>query len=176
MDVIQYPSKELRRVSSKITSKPDNLDKLVSNLIVTMYDYNGIGLAAPQVGIHKAIAVIDYEQLEGDKSPFAIINPKIIESEGTQTVEEGCLSVPGSPAAIDRHQFVKVVALDDNMNEVTYEAEGLQAAVFQHEIDHLYGTLFFDHLSRLKKDMYTRKIKKSIRRGEAWRSHTQTFL
>lgn len=116
------------------------LEVLIEDMLDTMYDANGVGLAAPQVGILKQVVVIDVSA-EGD-SPIILINPEIIEMDGEQTGEEGCLSVPGKSGVVTRPNYVKVKALDENMEEVIYEGTELLARAFCHEIDHLHGIVY----------------------------------
>ena len=113
---------------------------LIEDMLDTMYEANGVGLAAPQVGILKQVVVIDVS--EDSDSPIILINPEIIESDGEQTGEEGCLSVPGKSGVVTRPNYVKVKALDENMEEVIYEGTELLARAFCHEIDHLHGILY----------------------------------
>ena len=116
------------------------LEVLIEDMLDTMYEANGVGLAAPQVGILKQVVVIDVSP-DGD-SPIILINPEIIETDGSQTGEEGCLSVPGKSGVVTRPNYVKVKALDDNMEEVIYEGTELLARAFCHEIDHLHGVVY----------------------------------
>ena len=116
------------------------LEVLIDDMLDTMYDANGVGLAAPQVGILKQVVVIDISA-DGD-SPIVLINPEIIEMDGEQTGEEGCLSVPGKSGVVTRPNYVKVKALDENMEEVIYEGTELLARAFCHEIDHLHGIVY----------------------------------
>lgn len=116
------------------------LQVLIEDMLDTMYEANGVGLAAPQVGILKQVVVIDVSP-EGD-SPIILINPEIIESDGSQTGEEGCLSVPGKSGVVTRPNYVKIKALDENMEEVIYEGTELLARAFCHEIDHLHGVVY----------------------------------
>ena len=116
------------------------LQVLIEDMLDTMYEANGVGLAAPQVGILKQVVVIDVSP-EGD-SPIILINPEIIETDGSQTGEEGCLSVPGKSGVVTRPNYVKVKALDENMEEVIYEGTELLARAFCHEIDHLHGVVY----------------------------------
>ena len=116
------------------------LEVLIEDMLDTMYDANGVGLAAPQVGILKQVVVIDISA-DGD-SPIVLINPEIIEMDGEQTGEEGCLSVPGKSGVVTRPNYVKVKALDENMEEVIYEGTELLARAFCHEIDHLHGLVY----------------------------------
>lgn len=112
---------------------------LIGDMLETMYEYHGVGLAAPQVGVLKQIVVIDVGE-----GPIVLINPEIIEASGEQTGEEGCLSVPGKWGIVTRPEHVKVRALDQEMNQVELEGEGLLARAFCHEIDHLFGELYVD--------------------------------
>ncbi len=123
-----------------VTEINRKLEILIEDMLDTMYEANGVGLAAPQVGILKQIVVIDVSE-EGD-DPIILINPEIIETEGSQTGEEGCLSVPGKSGVVTRPNYVKVRALDMDMNEVIYEGTELLARAFCHEIDHLHGILY----------------------------------
>ncbi len=116
------------------------LEVLIEDMLDTMYEANGVGLAAPQVGILKQVVVIDVSA-DGD-CPIVLINPEIIETDGEQTGEEGCLSVPGKSGVVTRPNYVKVKALDENMEEVIYEGTELLARAFCHEIDHLHGIVY----------------------------------
>lgn len=130
----------LNKECRPVTEMNQKLEILIEDMLDTMYEANGVGLAAPQVGILKQIVVIDVSP-EGDE-PIVLINPEIIETEGSQTGEEGCLSVPGKSGVVTRPNYVKVKALDMNMEEVIYEGAELLARAFCHEIDHLHGTLY----------------------------------
>lgn len=116
------------------------LQVLIEDMLDTMYEANGVGLAAPQVGILKQVVVIDVS--EDSDSPIILINPEILETDGEQTGEEGCLSVPGKSGVVTRPNYVKVKALDENMEEVIYEGTELLARAFCHEIDHLHGIVY----------------------------------
>ena len=131
----------LRKVCREITESNDRLKELVEDMIDTMYEANGVGLAAPQVGILKRVAVIDI----GD-GPVILINPVIVEQSGSQTGQEGCLSVPGKAGVVTRPNYVKVKALDLDMNEYFVEGEELMARALCHEIAHLDGDLYIDHV------------------------------
>lgn len=131
--VLTKECRPIKEVNQKLVT-------LIEDMLDTMYEANGVGLAAPQVGILKQIAVIDVSP-EGDE-PIILINPEIIETEGSQTGEEGCLSVPGKSGVVTRPNYVKVKALDLNMEEVIYEGSELLARAFCHEIDHLHGTMY----------------------------------
>ena len=131
----------LTKKSRPVDKMTPRLQELIDDMLDTMYEAMGVGLAAPQVGILRRIVVIDV----GD-GPIVLINPEIIESAGEQTGEEGCLSVPGMAGTVTRPEFVRVKAMDENMEEVIYEGEGLLARAFCHEIDHLDGVLYIDKM------------------------------
>lgn len=130
----------LTKVAKPVTEVNEKTIELIEDMLDTMYDAYGVGLAAPQVGILKRIVVIDVSE-EGD-SPIILINPEIIETSGSQTGDEGCLSIPGKNGTVTRPNYVKVKALNEEMEEVIYEGEGLLARAFCHEIDHLDGHLY----------------------------------
>lgn len=135
-----YGDSCLTKECKPITEMNQKIEILIEDMLDTMYEANGVGLAAPQVGILKQLVVIDVSQ-EGD-SPIILINPEIMESDGSQTGEEGCLSVPGKSGVVTRPNYVKVKALDENMEEVIYEGTELLARAFCHEIDHLHGIVY----------------------------------
>jgi peptide deformylase len=142
------------------------LRDLIADMWQTMYAAKGVGLAAPQVGISKRISVIDISVGEREEDKLVIINPEIIFKEGSQTGEEGCLSIPGFREPVTRANKVKVVASNEKGETVELEGEELLARALQHEIDHLNGILFTSHLSTLKRDMIRRKIRKLQKAGE----------
>ncbi len=129
----------LGKKCKEVTGITERTAVLIEDMLDTMYDAMGVGLAAPQVGILKRIVVIDVGE-----GPIILINPEILETSGSQTGEEGCLSVPGKSGCVTRPNYVKVKALDENMEEVIYEGEGLLARAFCHEIDHLDGHLYVE--------------------------------
>ena len=135
-----YGDSVLNKECKPVTEMNRKLEILIEDMLDTMYDANGVGLAAPQVGILKQLVVIDVSE-EGD-SPIILINPEIIETDGSQTGEEGCLSVPGKSGQVTRPNYVKVKALNENMEEVVYEGTELLARAFCHEIDHLHGVMY----------------------------------
>ncbi|MBV8549992.1 MAG: peptide deformylase [Acidobacteriaceae bacterium] len=142
------------------------LHELIVNMWETMYAAKGVGLAAPQVGINKRISVIDISVGEDESKKIVIINPEITSSEGKQTGEEGCLSIPGFREPVIRANTVKVHAQNEKGEQIELDGEELLARAFQHEIDHLNGILFINHLSTLKRDIIRRKIKKLQKAGE----------
>ena len=143
------------------------LNQFIDDMFETMYEHEGIGLAAPQVGVLNRVITID---IEGDKTnQVVLINPEILESEGETGIEEGCLSIPGHRALVPRKEKVKVKALNRQGEEVIYDADGLFAICIQHEIDHLNGVLFVDHISALKRQRIKekmQKLKKQIARAK----------
>jgi peptide deformylase len=164
-EVLQFPDKRLRRVSEPISEVTDEIRALARDMLEVMYDEPGIGLAAPQVGEAVRLIVVDTEWTEegNERDPLVLINPKLVEREGSITWTEGCLSVPDFQAEVERSERVRLEARDLEGREVVLDAEGLRAVCFQHEIDHLDGVLFIDRISRLKREMYVRKRKKQLR-------------
>ncbi|ALO40549.1 peptide deformylase [Pseudoalteromonas phenolica] len=161
LEVLRFPDERLRTVAEPVTEVNDEIRQIVKDMLETMYDENGIGLAATQVDIHKRIVVIDVSE-EGNE-PLVLINPEIIAKDGSTISEEGCLSVPQSYAKVDRAEQVTVKALNENGEEYTYEADGLLAICTQHELDHLMGKLFIDYLSPLKRQRIRKKLEKEAR-------------
>jgi len=139
-NIRKYGDSVLNKECKPIKEMNRRLEVLIEDMLDTMYEANGVGLAAPQVGILKQLVVIDISP-EGD-SPIVLINPEIIETDGSQTGEEGCLSVPGKQGVVTRPNYVKVKALNEDMEEVIYEGTELLARAFCHEIDHLHGIVY----------------------------------
>lgn len=160
--IIKYPNPNLRKVSEPVTIFDQSLSELIADMFETMYHDNGIGLAAPQINIHKQIVVIDISE---DKSQqYVIINPKFILKEGSASIDEGCLSVPlDYRAKVDRFSHVVVECQNEKGETYQIDASELLAICIQHELDHLQGKLFIDHISQLKRSMYDSKLKKAIR-------------
>ena len=159
--ILTEPNKILRQKSAPVDKVDSDIQKLMDDMLETMYAAPGIGLAAIQVGIPKKVIVLDIAQKEGQKNPIFIINPEIIEkSANNLTYEEGCLSVPGQFAEIDRPDKCHVKYLDYHGQPKEIRAEGMLATCIQHEIDHLEGILFIDYLSKLKKSMIIKKLSK----------------
>ena len=165
-EVLKFPDKRLREASQPITEISDEIRTLAEDMLEVMYDEPGIGLAAPQVDEFFRLIVVDTEwtQEDAERSPLVLVNPVLSEHEGEVTWTEGCLSVPDFEAEVERAERVCMTALDLDGNEVSIEASGLQAVCFQHEVDHLDGVLFIDHISRLKRNLYVQKRKKQLRR------------
>ena len=159
--ILTEPNKILREKSLLVEKIDEDLQKLMDDMLETMYAAPGIGLAAIQIGIPKRVIVLDIAQKEGSKNPIFFVNPEIIEkSENNSTYEEGCLSVPGQFAEIDRPDKCYVKYLDYHGQAKEIKAEGMLATCIQHEIDHLEGILFIDYLSKLKKSMIVKKLSK----------------
>jgi len=159
--ILVEPDPFLRRKSKKVEKVDDDVRSLMNDMLETMYDAPGIGLAAIQIGVPKRIIVMDLAKENEKKQPLYFVNPEIItKSEIDLTYEEGCLSVPGQFAEIDRPDRCKIKYLDYDGKEQILNAEGLLATCIQHEIDHLEGILFIDYLSKLKRSMITKKLSK----------------
>ena len=162
--LIILPDPILRQVSKPVERVDDDLRRLADDMLETMYDAPGIGLAAIQIGLPLQMLVIDLAKDDQPKEPQIIINPQIVAHGDEPSVyEEGCLSIPEYYAEVERPASVTVTYLDRDGKQQTIEAEGLMATCLQHEIDHLNGVLFIDHISKLKRDMVMRKFKKLAR-------------
>lgn len=158
LEILETPDPRLRTVAKPVTRFDDELGGLIDDMIETMYDANGIGLAATQVNVHQRLLVLDVS--ENQDTPRVYINPEIIESEGSETCEEGCLSVPGIYAEVSRAEKIRVSARDREGQAFEEELGGMHAICLQHEIDHLNGRLFIDYLSPLKRRMVIKKLEK----------------
>tara|TARA_B100001175_G_scaffold149774_1_gene126967 strand:+ start:763 stop:1281 length:519 start_codon:yes stop_codon:yes gene_type:complete len=160
--ILTEPNKDLRQISKNVDTVGKEEQKLMDDMLDTMYAANGIGLAAIQIGIPKRIIVMDLSKKEGEKEPLYFVNPIIIERNiDKSTYEEGCLSVPNQFAEIDRPSKCDVEYLDYHGKKKLLKAEGLLATCIQHEMDHLEGILFIDYLSKLKKSMIIKKLSKN---------------
>jgi len=158
--ILTEPDPFLRQKSTDVEKVDNNIRKLMDDMLETMYDAPGIGLAAIQIGVPKRVIVIDLSRDE-KKTPMYFVNPKIIvKSEINSTYEEGCLSVPGQFAEVDRPDKCHISYLDYNGQKQELKAEGLLATCIQHEMDHLEGILFIDYLSKLKKNLIVKKLSK----------------
>lgn len=161
LEILEFPDPRLRMVAKPVESFDDALRRLIDDMIETMYDADGIGLAATQVNVHKQFLVLDVS--EAQDQPREYINPEIIEEEGAVTCEEGCLSVPTIYAEVKRAETVRVKAFDRHGEVFEEDLEGMHAICLQHEMDHLKGTLFVDYLSPLKQRMVRKKLEKQRR-------------
>ena len=161
-EIVTFPDERLRQKCALVTKFDDALKELTDDMFETMYDDEGIGLAAPQIGISQRIVVIDIPEEGGvqGENRLILINPVITKKEGEVPSEEGCLSVPDYRAEITRAEKVTLEAQDVNGEKKVYEADGLLAICMQHELDHLDGKLFIDYLSRLKRDRLLTKYRK----------------
>lgn len=168
LDIVTFPDKFLKQPTKAVDNIDGRLQHLIDDMATTMYEAPGIGLAAIQVGIDQSLLVYDIKPSDEGRLLNVLINPKIVDREGEIISEnEGCLSVPDFRATVKRAERVLVEALDRDGNPLRIEAEGLHAIVLQHEIDHLNGTLFIDHISALKRQMYERRIKKQLRQNNS---------
>jgi len=158
LSILQYPDPRLYTKARRVDAVDDSVRKLVSDMAETMYAAPGIGLAATQVDVHKQVIVIDVS--DDHSELLTLINPEILEKDGVQVGEEGCLSVPGFYEEVERAEHVRVRALDRNGKPFELEAEGLLAVCIQHEMDHLEGKVFVDYLSRLKQSRIKAKMQK----------------
>lgn len=152
--------KVLRKKAREVVEVDKELEKLVEDMTETMYHKQGVGLAAPQVGVSKRVIVFDNVDLPYGTESRALINPRIVEQEGNCREEEGCLSIPEIVEVVDRAERVKVTGLDSKGRPVEIEAEGIAARIIQHEIDHLDGILFVDRVSPIKRDLLVSKWNK----------------
>jgi peptide deformylase len=164
--VLQFPDPRLKRKSLPVGAITDEIRALAADMIEVMYDEPGIGLAAPQVGEAVRLVVMDTGWTEegAEKNPVVMVNPEIVEREGTVTWTEGCLSVPDFQAEVERAARVRVRYRDLDGREHEEDVRELRAVCFQHEIDHLDGVLFIDRISRLKRSLYVQRRKKSLER------------
>lgn len=159
LTVLEFPDKRLRTIAKKVNVFDKKIEALIDDMLETMYDFKGVGLAATQVDIHQRVIVIDVSE-EKDK-PLCLINPEIIEKKGGGESEEGCLSVPGFFENVKRAEWVAVKAFDKQGKSFEIEADTLLSVCIQHEIDHLDGKLFVDYLSPLKRQRIKGKLEKT---------------
>lgn len=169
LPILTYPDPRLMRKSAHLETISTEIEGLLDDMAETMYDAPGVGLAAPQVGVNVRAIVVDISaQEENSPGLIKLINPEIILSEGHQVGEEGCLSIPGFVSLVKRKERVIVSGLDEQGKHAEIDAYGLLARVFQHEIDHVDGILFIDRLSRLKRELFRKRVDKAFRRSEAY--------
>jgi len=161
LPILQYPDPRLHKVAKSVVSVTEQTRKLIKDMAETMYAAPGVGLAATQVDVHERIVVIDVSEEHNDLK--VLINPVLLNAEGEEESEEGCLSVPGIYEKVTRAERVVVKALDENGKEFKLEADGLLAVCIQHEMDHLQGRVFVEHLSHLKQTRIRAKLKKQRR-------------
>jgi len=163
LKILTYPDPKLRKKSAPVKKIDKEIEKLIDDMIETMYKAPGVGLAAPQVGVNLRVIIIDVSVRQQD-SPglIELVNPVIISSEGNQIEEEGCLSIPGFASEVKRKAIVRVQGLNRNGELIEIEGNGLLARAFQHEIDHINGVLYVDRLTRLRRELMKRKIEKAL--------------
>jgi peptide deformylase len=165
-EILILPDKRLRKVSEPVKKMDAGIHKLIEDMFDTMYDAPGIGLAAVQIGTMKRVVTLDLAKKEEPKNPQVFINPEIVwSSDERSTYEEGCLSIPETYSEVERPAQVKVRYLDLEGTQREVDAEGLLSTCLQHEVDHINGVLFIDHLSRLKRDRIVKKFTKAAKRA-----------
>jgi len=158
LNILEFPDERLRKKAALVKTVDDTIKRLVDDMLETMYEARGIGLAATQVNVHQRVIVIDVS--DEKNAPICLINPEIIEKDGVEESEEGCLSVPGFFEKVKRADHVRVKALDREGRSFEFEARDLLAVCVQHEIDHLNGKLFVDYISPLKRQRIKKKLEK----------------
>jgi len=158
LNILQYPDPRLRTKAEPVTAFGDELADFTADLLQTMYEAPGIGLAATQVNVHRRVIVVDVS--EGRDHPHVLVNPELTLHGPLLETEEGCLSVPGFYETVDRHERITVHAHDPHGNAIEFDADGLLAVCIQHECDHLEGKLFVDYLSNLKRNRIRKKLVK----------------
>lgn len=158
LTILEFPDERLRKKAEKVQAVDDSIRKLVDNMFETMYESRGVGLAATQVNVHRRVIVMDISEEKNE--PLCLINPEIVEKDGVEESEEGCLSVPGFFEKVQRAEHVRIKALDRNGQPFELEARDLLAVCIQHEMDHLDGKLFVDYLSPLKRQRIKKKLEK----------------
>ncbi|MFQ5850494.1 MAG: peptide deformylase [Candidatus Binatia bacterium] len=167
LEILKYPDPTLGKVSLPVEAIAGDTIRLIEDMVETMYAAPGVGLAAPQVGRLERIVVLDVDYENPGKNLIRLINPEIRHAEGEIVWEEGCLSVIDLTAEVKRAARLEVVGLNEKGKKVRVEGEGLLAVALQHEVDHLDGKLFIDRISRLKRELYARRLKKMLRTGKA---------
>jgi peptide deformylase len=165
LTILEFPDKRLRTKAKPVTVFDAALKQLAADMLETMYEAPGIGLAATQVNVHRQLLVLDIS--EEKNQPLILVNARILESEGSQTYQEGCLSVPGIFADVDRADRIRVEAQDIEGKPLAFAADSLLAVCIQHEMDHLVGKLFVDYLSPLKRELVRKKLEKQRRHATA---------
>jgi peptide deformylase len=165
LEIKKYPERVLKEKATPVADIDSDIQRLIDDMIETMYAAPGIGLAAPQVGVSKRIIVIDVSVKEGEKTPLIVlINPEIITAQGEIESEEGCLSLPGYITTIKRAERVTVEGLNRDGVKIRIEGDGLLSRALQHEIDHLEGKLLIDRISSIKREFFKKRFKKALSR------------
>ena len=164
LKILTYPDHTLRQPTNELDNIDGDVQKMIDQMASTMYDAPGVGLAAIQVGWDKSVLIFDISPSDQDRSLQVLINPRIVDQEGEIISEnEGCLSVPEFKADVKRYASILVQGVDREGRPMELEAQGMLAIILQHETDHLKGKLFIDHVSALKRQLYTRRMKKKLR-------------
>jgi peptide deformylase len=166
LEILKYPHPLLKKRCEKVDRIDGEVKKLIRDMTETMYQANGIGLAACQVGVSRRVIVVDVGPIDPEKESFAMINPEIISEEGEIEHEEGCLSVPDCSEKLKRKEKVLIRGFSPAGKEIEISAEGILAIAIQHEIDHINGVLILDRISRLKREIYRNKLRKEKRKEE----------
>jgi peptide deformylase len=166
-EILIWPHPTLKKKASPVAVVDDSTRELVKDMFESMYAADGVGLAAPQVGVLKNVIVLDTTPRQPESEPIAMINPEILSLEGEIKYNEGCLSIPGEAEEVDRAAICTVRFLDENGKEHTKRCEGLLAIAVQHETDHLKGTVFVDHISTLKREVIRKRMKRLKAEREA---------
>lgn len=167
-EIVMYGSKVLRREANAVAAVDTEVSGLIQDLFDTLGEADGVGLAAPQIGVLRRVIIVDISGAEPDVEPLALINPVIDIGQGMATAEEGCLSIPDVYGDVPRYTNVEITALDLSGEPFKLKAEGFMARVLQHEIDHLDGKLFIDYLPPLKRTLLRGPLKRLKREGEEW--------
>ncbi|PIR20865.1 MAG: peptide deformylase [Deltaproteobacteria bacterium CG11_big_fil_rev_8_21_14_0_20_47_16] len=167
LPITLFPEPVLKQVAKPVAKITDDIRKLLDDMAETMYAAPGVGLAAPQVGVSQQLIVLDPSSNRENAKPqlYQLVNPKITFAEGEIEWEEGCLSIPGFLLPMTRNSHVIVEAIDRDGKDITIDADEFLAVILQHEIDHLHGKLLIDNVSRLKRDLYLRRLKKILKDG-----------
>ena len=161
LEILEFPDPRLRKQAQPVVAFDAGLKRLVADMFETMYEAPGIGLAATQVDVHRQLVVLDVS--EHKDQPLVLVNPRILSKDGAQVYQEGCLSVPGIFADVERALSIKVAAQDVEGKPFELEADGLLAVCIQHELDHLQGKVFVDYLSPMKREMVRKRLEKARR-------------
>lgn len=159
-DIVIWPDPILKEIAKSVESVDDSVRKLLDDMAETMYAADGVGLAAPQVAVSQRVVVIDTSPRQPEQKLIHLVNPEIVHAEGKTVYSEGCLSIPGEAEEVERAAIVRVRALDYHGKPFEIEGTDLLAIALQHEIDHLFGTMFVDHLSSLKRELIRKRMRK----------------
>ena len=165
LEIVTYPHSTLTRRAEEVEKVDGNIRKLISDMVDTMYVNGGVGLAAPQVGVSKRVVIVDIRLYDPSSSLISIVNPEVVAERGEVLHEEGCLSVPECVEGIKRKTWIKVRGLNEKGREIEVEGEGMLAIALQHEIDHLNGKVILDRISRVKRDLYKKRLQKAKERA-----------